>query len=281
MSELLVIGCGYLGRRLAERWLQECGPVLATTRSRTRADEFRAAGIEPVVCDVTEPATLTSLPRVVNVVHCIGLDRSAGKSMHEVYVQGLASLLARLPRPERFVFVSSTSVYGQRDGEEVDESSPTEPEEESGQIVLAAEGVLRQHLPEAIVLRFAGIYGPGRLLRGSALRSGEPLRIDPERWLNLIHVDDGVSAVLAALERGRPGETYIVSDGQPVTRREFYTEAALTLQAPPPRFEPRSAAAPLPPHERAHRRLRNEKMLRELGVRLQFPEYRQGLRGLV
>src|SRR5436309_1324813 len=90
---------------------------------------------------------------------------TAMRKMGEVSKMGLANVLAQLPRPRRFLYISSSSAYGQTDGGWVDEDSPTEPQEKSGQVVLAAEEVLRARLPEAIVLRFSGIYGPGRLLR--------------------------------------------------------------------------------------------------------------------
>src|SRR5439155_189198 len=114
------------------------------------AKEFRAEGLEPVVCDVTDPTSLVRLPAVETVVYCVGLDRSAGQSMRVVYVDGLRNVLSRLPAPRRLLYVSSTSVYGQRGGEEVDERSVTEPVEESGRVVLEAESVLRSACPEAV-----------------------------------------------------------------------------------------------------------------------------------
>ncbi len=277
MDDVLIVGCGYLGRRLAERWRAQGRRVLATTRNPARADEFRAADIEPIVCDVTEPAGLAALPAVETVAHCVGLDRSSGRSMREVYVDGLRNLLDRLPAPHRLLYVSSTSVYGQGGGEEVDESAPTEPVEESGRTVLEAEGVLRTACPRAVVLRFAGIYGPGRLLRERAVRAGEPLVANEERWLNLIHVDDGASAVLAAEQRGLPGAVYNVSDGRPVRRRDFYARLAQLLGAPPPRFVTPEPGAE-PPHELADRRVVSRRLREELGVVLQFAGYEEGLR---
>src|SRR5262245_11805992 len=210
-----VIGCGYLGRRAGERWRAAGRTVSALTRSAARAEELRAAGFEPVVGDVTDRDSLR-FAQADTVLYAVGLDRAAGKSIREVYVGGLANVLAVLPQPRRFVYVSSTSVYGQTDGEEVDETAATEPVEESGRVVLEAERLLRERLPEAIILRFAGIYGPGRLLRRAAVETGEPLATDPQKRINVIHVEDGARAVLAAAERGAPGATYNVADGCPV-----------------------------------------------------------------
>lgn len=265
----LILGCGYLGRVVARRWLAAGHSVAALTRSR--ADELRSLGIEPVVGDVTDPGL--TLPAADTVLYAIGLDRSAGKSMREVYVDGLANALDKLPPVRRLVYVSSTSVYGQTDGGWVDEASATEPAEESGRIVLDAERLLRERRPEAIVLRFAGIYGPGRTMRWAAIERGEPLAVNPDGWLNLIHVEDGATAVLAAVERGEPGATYNVADDRPVTRREFYTEMAALIGAAEPRF---TAAA-----ERNHRRISNRRMRSDLGVELEFPDFRAGLRDAI
>jgi nucleoside-diphosphate-sugar epimerase len=266
----LIVGCGYLGRRVAALWLGQGCRVAATTRSAERAAEFRREGIEPVVCDVLDPDSLSGLPRASAVVYCVGLDRAAGRSMREVYVQGLANVLDRLPPPGKFLYVSSTSVYGQGEGEWVEESATPAPREESGQIVLDAEGLLRGRLPGAVVLRFAGIYGPGRLLRRrQAIEAGEPIAGDPDKWLNLIHVEDGAAAVLAADERAPAGAVYNVSDGHPVRRRDFYARLSELLNAPPPRFVP----AP----ERGNRRIDSRKMREELGVRLKYPSYVEGL----
>jgi len=153
----------------------------------------------------------------------------------------------------------------------VDESSPCEPIEESGRVVLEAERMLHELLPNAVVLRFAGIYGPGRLLREKSIRAGEPIAADPEKWLNLVHVADGVSAVTRAAEAAAPGSTYLISDGRPVRRRDFYGELAELLGAPPPRFEPA-------PADHADRRVSNAKARQELRWEPAYPTFAEGLR---
>jgi len=272
---LLIVGCGYLGRRVA-RLAKEAGRrVSAVTRSETHAAEFRANGWEPVLADVLKPDSL-DLPHADVVVHAVGLDRRSGASMRDVYVGGIANVLKRLPRPGRFIYVSSSSVYGQTDGEWVDESSPTEPQEESGRIVLETEHTLRKANPDAIVLRFSGIYGSGRLLRRQTIEAGEPIVGDVEKWLNLIHVEDGAAAVVRAFD-ATLGSTFNICDDEPVRRRDFYRELARCLGKPEPRFVAPPAEQPTPPHEKGNRRIRNEAMRRGLGVELEYPNYRVGL----
>jgi nucleoside-diphosphate-sugar epimerase len=265
----LVVGCGYLGARVARRWRDAGEEVFVTTRKPERFAELSREGFRPVLCDVLAPR---ELPRVDAVLFSVGFDRAAGATMRRVYVEGLAGVLAALPGRPRFVHVSSTGVYGQCDGSEVDETADTHPADESGQVVLEAERLLRERRPEAVVLRFAGIYGPGRLLRAASLLAGEPIAADPSTWLNLIHVEDGADVVVAAESRSSEGETYNVSDGTPVRRLDFYAELARLLGAPPPRF-----VQPAAGHDRADRRVLSGKLRGGLGVVLRYPDYACGL----
>jgi nucleoside-diphosphate-sugar epimerase len=267
----LIIGCGYLGRRVAAKWLAQGRRVAGLTRSHP--DELRAIGIEPIVADVMLPTTLQALPKCGTTVYCVGFDRGAGKSMHDVYVDGLANVLAALPNGGRLIYVSSTGVYGDAGGDWVDETTPPNPTDEGSRVVWEAEQLLQQLRPDAVILRLAGIYGPGRLLRRSqSLRSGEPIADDPDKWLNLIHVDDGASAVLAAAEYSPTGHVYNISDGNPVRRSDFFSQLAAILGAPPPIFVPGERD-----RARGSRRISNQKMREALRVELAHPDYRCGL----
>lgn len=273
----LIIGCGYLGRRVAALWRGQGRRVLATTRRPGGPPFFAELGIEPITCDILDPISLKNLPAVQTVLYAVGFDRSSGASMRAVYVDGLANVLDHLPPPQKFLYVSSTSVYGQTDGGWIDEDSPTEPQEEGGKIVLAAEQVLRTRLPAAVILRFAGIYGPGRLLRQKAIESGEPLVGDADKWLNLTHVDDGASTILVAEQHATPGRIYNICDGQPVRRRDFFAELARRLGAPQPRFVAPPEGTQPPPHEKANRRIGNRRLREELQMSLQWPDYVRGI----
>jgi nucleoside-diphosphate-sugar epimerase len=264
----LIIGCGYVGRRVASAWLAEGRRVVALTRSREA--ELSQLGIEPIAGDLLAPETLRQLPQAEVVLYAVGWDRKSGRTMREVYLTGLENALKNLPRPRQFLFVSSSSVYGQSDGDWVRETSPPIPAEESGKIVLESEAILKQAIPHATILRFSGIYGPGRLLRREALLKGEPLVGDAEKWLNLIHVDDGVQAI--RLAESIAGEVFNITDGHPVTRREFYTHLAELLKAPPARFEPGKNS-----HGEHHRRIANEKARSQLGFHPRYASYREGL----
>src|SRR5205823_12040195 len=130
----------------------------ALTRRDERVGDLRRRGLEPLVGDVTDPASLAGWPADGDVLYAVGWDRASGQTMREVYLGGLANVLEMLPTVERFVLVGSTGVYGQTGGEEVDESAPAEPADEAGRLMLDAERLLRAKLPGGVVLRFAGLY---------------------------------------------------------------------------------------------------------------------------
>lgn len=267
---VLIFGCGYLGRRVAKSWTASGRSVVALTRHN--GDELHTLGITPITGDVLEPATLVNLPEASAVLYAVGFDRTTGRTMQEIYVQGLINALRAIRCAGPLIYISSTSVYGQTDGEWVTEASRTEPLEESGKVVLEAEQRLRELRPDAMILRFAGIYGPNRILRRQALLNGDPFVGDADKWLNLIHVDDGASAIRCAEANGRAGEVYLISDGEPVRRRDFYTYSAEVLGAPPAKFEkPESVRI------EANRRVSNDRAVRELRFVPQYPNYRVGL----
>ncbi|REJ69844.1 MAG: SDR family NAD(P)-dependent oxidoreductase [Planctomycetota bacterium] len=279
----LIFGCGYLGKRVAARYVAQADTVYAVTRSAARAAELEAAGLLPVVADITRRETLASLPEVETVIVAVGFDRSTGLSIHQTYVAGMENVLAALPTTvTRVIYISSTGVYGQGDGSVVDEDSPTEPTRAGGRACLAAEELLARYLlgRGAVVLRLAGIYGPGRLPRSAQLIDREPLPVDPETYLNLIHVDDAAEAVLAAdrLDPAAALRRFCISDGHPILRGDYFAELARQLDTPLPVFEPDAAAAGGEPRRGSgSKRVSNARMLAELDFTLTYPTWREGL----
>jgi len=280
----LIFGCGYLGQRVARRWREAGDEVFVVTRDGERARLFSEQGYRPIVTDVLQPASLANLPIADTVLYAVGHDRSSGVSILDVYVTGLQNVLQALPADtKRLIYVSSTGVYGQSQGEWIDEDSPCEPQREGGRACLAAERALTAHRlgNRAVTLRLAGLYGPGRVPYAGELRQGHPLPAPQHGFLNLIHVDDAVSVVLAAAGRAQIPRTYVVSDGQPVERRAYYEEIARLLHAAPPRFVSPAADSPAATRATGDKRVKNDRMRAELHVRLQFPSYREGLAAIV
>jgi nucleoside-diphosphate-sugar epimerase len=280
----LIFGCGYLGGRVARLWLQAGHEVFVVTRSSDRARAMTADGCRAIVADVLQPPTLANLPAADTVLYAVGYDRGAGASMHDVYVAGLRAVLGALPSASgKLIYISSTGVYGQSHGETVDEDSRCEPTREGGCACLAAEAVLAGDRlgQRAIVLRMAGLYGPGRIPIAAEIRGGRPLAVPASGYLNLIHVDDAAAVVLAAEERARPPRTFLVSDGEPVERREYYAELARLLGIEAPKFVSPTADNPAAVRATADKRVNNARMVAELAVRLTYPSYREGLAAIL
>lgn len=285
LQAALVVGCGYLGLRVARRWLAAGRRVYAVTRWPQRAAALAAEGLRPVLADVTVASSLAGLPPAETVLYAVGRDRQGPSTAEAVYAQGLQAVLDRVaantPPPSRVLLASSTGVYGDAAGGWVNESSPCRAEGAGARAMVAAEGVLHAHRlgPRAIVLRLAGLYGPGRLPKLGELSAGHPLPVDPEAVVNLIHVDDAAAAVLAAEAHAQAPGVYNIADGHPVLRGEFYRYLAELLGCPAPTFAPAVGAASR--DRSGSKRVDNRRMLEELGVRLAYPTWREGLAAIV
>jgi nucleoside-diphosphate-sugar epimerase len=279
----LIVGCGYVGLEVGRELVRQGHQVCGLRRNDRAASALRDAGLVPVTADITVPETLNTIPAEYDwVVCCVSATGGGPARYREVYVNGLGNLVAWLAvRPlQRFVYTSSTSVYGQTDGAVVDETSPTEPAEETAQILLEAEHLLLAAASErefpAVILRVAGIYGPGRgywlkqFLSGAARLEGRG-----ERVLNMVHRDDVVGGVLAALQLGRQGEIYNLVDDEPVTQLACFEWLSEKLdRSLPPR-------APLREAEHGKRgltskRVSNRKLKTQLQYRFKYPAFREG-----
>ena len=275
----LVVGCGYLGRRVAARWHAAGHRVVCLTRSGDRAREFAANGWEPVVGDVTDAASLAALPAADVVLHAVGFDRASGDGRREVAAGGAANVLdSPAGGAARYVYISTTGVYGQTRGEFVDERSETDPDSEGGRANLAAERRVAARFAgaphAAVLLRPSGIYGPGRVMRTAPqVRSGEPVRGAADAWLNLVHVEDLADAVARAADAPAPAGLYVVSDDRPLTRRDYYSLLAAELGGPPPTFTGEGGRV-----GGLGKRCDNSRIKADLGWRPRFPDAAAGLR---
>ncbi len=290
----LIVGCGYLGTRVARAWLVEGHPVFALTRSSERAELLRQACITPVVADVTDPNVHLCLPVVETVLYSVGFDRSGrtraggeplfNASRHNVQVVGLQRVLDAISSAtRRIIYISSTGVYAQRDGGWVNEESSATAEHDSGAACLEAEATLASHTlaSRAVILRLAALYGAGRLPRLADLLAGKPLAGAGDAYLNLIQADDAVAVILAAERAAEPSPRYCVSDGHPVQRGKFYAELARLTNAPVPRFATPDGCVAGMSRSNSDKRVSNARMLNELRVRLRYPTYREGLAAAV
>jgi nucleoside-diphosphate-sugar epimerase len=234
---------------------------------------------------VTDRAQLAAIaPRFDWVVNTVSASGGGAEDYQRTYFEGTRNLIEWLADTglKKFVYTSSTGVYGQDDGSLVDEHSAVEPEAGTGRVLAEAERLLLRAARErnfpAVVLRVAGIYGPGRGFYLRQMLSGQA-RIEGEggRFVNMIHRDDLVGAIVAALERGQPGQVYNVCDDAPAPLAEVYDWLARELSLPPP---PRVAGGTPGPGRRAatNKRVSNRRLREELGYQLKYPTYREGYR---
>ncbi|MGA3145164.1 MAG: SDR family oxidoreductase [Verrucomicrobiota bacterium] len=278
----LIVGCGYVGLPLGVELVRLGHEVFGLRRNASAESELKAAGIQPLFGDVTQPETLAKLPREFDwVVNCVAAGGGA-EDYRQVYLQGTRSLIEWLAPnpPKKFVYTSSTSVYGQTDGSQVKESSPTEPAVETAKVLLETEKLLLAVVAErkfpAVILRVAGIYGPDRghwfkqFLKNEARMEG-----DGSRFLNMIHRDDLIGCIIAALKSGRAGEIYNAVDDEPVSQMNFFQWLAGTVGKYPPQSEPENSAEN---RKRGvtNKRVSNRRLKMELGYQFKHPNFRKG-----
>jgi nucleoside-diphosphate-sugar epimerase len=280
----LIFGCGYLGSRVAKLWQAAGESVYAVTRTEERAEQLAAAGLQPIVGDWMANSQLRLPQGVRTVLLAVGFDRRGGQSIHDVFVGGLARAIDLMPESvDRFLYISSTGVYGNVISQMVDEATPCEPTREGGQACLAGEQLLSASpfANRAIILRLAGLYGPGRIPRAADLVAGRPIDAPARGWLNLIHVDDAAQIVILAEQQARPPRTFVVSDGTPVQRAEYYAELARLLKAPPPQFVEWDVGSPAAKRAASDKRVDPKQMLAELRPAMRYPHYKAGLAAIV
>jgi nucleoside-diphosphate-sugar epimerase len=283
VMRVLIIGPGYVGLALGRELVRRGHEVSGLRRSGDASGELQAAGLHTLVGDITRPETLLALPSQFDwVVNCVSSSHGGAEDYRRIYLQGARNLIAWLERtpPAKFVHTSSTGVYGQNDGSLVDETAPTDPPNETSRVLIVTERVYleaaRQRNFPAVVLRVAGIYGPGRgwwlkqFLAGEARIEGEGLRT-----LNMIHRDDVAGCIIAALERGKPGEIYNAVDDEPVTQRDFFAwlAAKLNRSLPPSVSEDADASRK---RGVTNKRITNRKLKAELGYAFRYPTFREG-----
>ena len=264
---LLIAGFGDLGRRLVSRIAHDWH-----CHALRRSAEAGETSFTAIQADLNRPETLMAVQGDWDaVVYTATPSARTSEAYRDSYVHGLQNLL-RVVRTQRLVFVSSTAVNGQDQGEWVDEHSSTEPERFNGRVLLEAEQIT--HQAGGIVVRFSGIYGPGRTRLIDRVRNG-PLqcRRDPPIWTNRIHADDCAGVLAHMLELQAPEHVYLASDHLPATRWEVYTWLAEQLSAPPP-------IEAADPSAGQGKRVRNDRLLAS-GFEFRYRDFMQGYSSLV
>jgi nucleoside-diphosphate-sugar epimerase len=280
---LLCFGLGYTARALAARLAADGWTVTGTCRNSEHAAALAAQGYACQRFDRDHPLPGEILAEATHILLSIPPDDAGdpvlGRQRDDIAaVRGLAWL----------GYLSTTGVYGDRDGGWVDETSELRPSGARGRRRVTAEtawlDLWRERGVRVHIFRLAGIYGPGRS-PFDALRAGTARRVDkPGQVFSRIHVDDLASVLIASIARPRPGAVYNVCDDMPASPADVIAHAAHLLGVPPPPLVPFDEA-PLSPMARSfyadNKRVANALIKTELGARLRYPDYRAGLAAIL
>lgn len=275
MKTLLSLGHGYTARALARLLIPQGWRVIGTVRDPSRAAVLRAEGAEPLIW----PGDLA--PALAKATHILA---SAAPDAAGDPFLAIAGPQIAASRPEWVGYLSTTGVYGDHQGGWVDETTPLTPTSRRGEQRVLAEAQWQATGLPVHVFRLAGIYGPGR---GpfEKVRDGTARRIiKPGQIFSRIHVDDIAQVLAASIARPKPGAAYNVCDDDPAPPEDVLSHAARLLGLPEPPAVPFDQAD-LTPMARSFysesKRVRNDRIKTELGVRLIHPGYREGLAALL
>jgi len=285
---LFCFGLGYSASHFAHRLLARGWQVAGTVRTEDKAARLRAQGIDARVfdrdCPLSDPAD--ALAGTTHLLVSVPPDgQGAGDAALDHHGGDIAQLADRL---DWAGYLSTTGVYGNRDGGWVDETSELRPTSDRSARRVQAETAWRRLHPDHGVpmhtFRLAGIYGPGR---GPfrAIREGTAKRIDlPEQKFGRIHVDDICRVLEASTAQPNPGAVYNVSDDEPAAPADVTAFACQLLGVDPPPLVPWDEAemsAMAMTFWQDNKRVDNARVRDELGVRFRYPSYREGLRAVL
>ena len=283
-----IIGCGYVGTAVGAELVGRGHEVFGLRRTAADRPLLASAGIRPIQADIANSESLSRVPHNWDwVVNCVSSSRGTAQDYRKVYFKGTQNLLRWLSgrTPRKFVYTSSTSVYGQTDGSVVTETSPTKPQSDAAKILVGTEKLLLEAVRErgfpAVILRVSGIYGPERGYWLKQFVSGEA-RMDGsgERILNMVHRDDVVGSIVAALEDGEPGEVYNVSDDEPVSQQVLFEWLAQKLGKPMPPIAEEERRTPQK-REVTNKKVSNARLKTDLGYQIKYPTFREGFGALL
>lgn len=277
-ADALIAGCGFVGEAAA-RMLRAGGwNVAGVTRSvETPAHPAAAPKVFKVACDISDreivKAKLGEFEHIDVIVDCVSSGHGGVAGYRRNYFDGARNLLEIL-RPQKFLFTSSTSVYGQTDGSWVTEESPAEPVGEPARILRETEGLVLRH--GGIVARLAGIYGPGRSARLQKFLDGTAVtKNGGTRWINQIHRDDAAGAICFLLDNAAVAGIYNVTDDSPLRQIECHRWLAAHFKKPLP------PSGPIGCNSKSFRGVTNKRVsnakLRALGWHCIYPSFQDAV----
>lgn len=273
MSRILIAGCGDIGAATGELLAEDGHEVVGLKRN----PPVNHSKINYIKADITSADDLRNLDaRFDLVIYILSPDERDEESYNKVFGYGLANLLdvfRRNKATSRFLFVSSTSVYGQSHGEWVDEESATDPKTATGRIILTAENIILSSSSNNCVIRFSGIYGRSRSRLLDTVMQGGQVQYKPPYYTNRIYRGDciGVLRFMAGkmLTGARLEQVYLATDDDPAPKWDVYNYLAGKMGVDRPQKQV------LEPGSEQNRRCSN-KRLKKLGYKFAYSSYRDG-----
>jgi len=281
-KHLLILGCGYVGTKLAKACLKLGFHVSATTRNKEHAQTLQKNGINPII--IASPADISSdlLAQTTHIIDSIPLTRTEN-AMFASQTQWLPLLTPKLQHLEWAGYLSTTGVYGNADGAWVDESYKCQPSSPRGIERLKAEQAwLDSGLP-AEIFRLAGIYGAERNII-SRLMMGDYKAVQwaPPHYSSRIHVKDIVASLIAAMQQPRSGRILNIADDFPFPHADYVQQVAAMAGAPKPMIlTPEEGKAQLSATALSffsdNKRINNQRLHDELLPKLHYPSFKEGM----
>lgn len=284
----IILGCGDVGRRIARRLIAEAYPaseISAYVRTAESAEICSRIGVMALRLDLDDLQRDMGLCQGADLYYTVAPQKAGTGDERSRAL--LTQFKADDVKPRKIVLISTTGVYGDCDGDWVTEASATNPQTERGQRRLDSETQwlewgYRNRVP-VVVLRVPGIYAYSRLPRERLIKRTPVVKAEECGYTNRIHADDLASVCVLAMQNGKSGEVYNVTDGVPGKISEYLQAAAHVLGMEPlPEISMQQAESELSAGMLSYlgesRKISNRKMLDELGVQLKYPDFKQGIK---
>ncbi len=286
MNNVFISGCGYIGARVAAIWQGEGARVSALARNKDSEARLKTLNIESIKGDLDNGNSLKGLALDKAVLYHFAPPPTTGVTDSRLCVL-LNAIQSPQSLPDKVILISTSAVYGDCQGKWIDENTKANPTTDRGKRRLHAEQTLIQWSQHTkvpyVILRVPGIYGPKRLPLERIKSSAPILKEAQSPYTNRIHADDLAAICVAAAKKTANNSLYNVSDGHPGTMSQYFKAIAAAFQlAPPPEIDMAEAQKVMSQgmlsYLKESRRIKNDKLLRELQLTLRYPNLTAGLK---
>ena len=278
MAKILIVGCGAIGSKLATEISANGHKVTGLKRTPPTISD----GWNYFLADISNASDLVGLPTDFDQIFFIVSTGQRGpENYRKIYQTGLTNLcnhFANNPIPPHWIFVSSSSVYGQSQGEWVDENSVVEPVSPSSKSIRTAEQQLLRSCPDSVIVRFTGIYGAGRNRLIKMAKTSPAIQNHPPYYTNRIHEQDCIGVLKFLLNQRLSGKHlesyYLATDDHPVPQWEVISWLTQQMGVPAPTIKTVDNQIAM------NKRCSNKK-LKALGYHFKYPSYRDGYKEML